>query len=222
MANNNIIKNRYYVITKDNETYAYISVKKDFYVEGVLGDNKAILSGYFPFYRTFKAFILDNSMQSFEHYLEGICISTNDRKNYFDISGEIICENYTLYDASMDEYCSVLEKKEKSSNMQIKLIEDEQLIKEINYLIRSSIRNLNSVYMFYYNSLKNHRYGNLKELIHYDLENVNIDENGKKISNETIEDLKEYLKTLSNDKEIKENDCQKNIKKKKRVKKSRK
>lgn len=215
MANNNIIKNRYYIITKDNEPYAYISVKKDFYVEGVLIEDKSLLLGYFPFYDTFKAFILDNSMQSFEHYLDGICISTNNRKNHFDISGKIIHENYTLYDASMDEYCDVLEKFEKSTNIQIKLIEDEQLIKDINYLIRSCIRNLNDVYMFYYNSLKNHRYGNLKELI-YDLEYVNIDETGIKVFEETIIDLKEYLKNLDVNKVTKINSSSKKLRKKKK------
>lgn len=203
MANNNIIKNRYYMIIKDNETYAYISVKKDFYTEGIIIKDKSVLSGYFPFYETFKAFILDNSMQSFEHYLEGICISPNVKKDYFNIDGKIICQNYTLYDADMDEYCDVVEKSEKCQNIQIKLIEDEELIKDINYLIRSGIRNLNNVYMFYYNSLKNHRYGNLKELI-WDLKDINIDEKGTKMHEETIKDLKEYFKNLYNTGEIKE------------------
>jgi len=215
MKNNNKIKNRYYIITKDNMPYAYISVKKDFYVEGVLVENKSLLSGYFQFYDTFKAFILDNSMQSFEHYLDGICISPDNRKNYFDINGKIIHDNYNLYDASMDEYCDVLEKFKKSTNIQFKLIEDEQLIKDINYLIRSGIRNLNDVYMFYYNSLKNHRYGNLKELI-YDLEYVNIDETGIKVFEETIIDLKEYLKNLDVNKVTKINSSQKKIRKKKK------
>ncbi|MBE6159782.1 MAG: hypothetical protein E7157_01905 [Lactobacillales bacterium] len=212
MTNNNKIKNRYFEIIKDNNIYAYISVKKDFYVEGILVEDKYVLSGYFPFYNKFNAFILDNSMQSFEHYLDGICIIPNETKK-FDITGKIICDSYTLYDAEMDEYCYVIEKKEKSSNLQIKLIEDEELIKDINYLIRSNIRNLNSVYMFYYNSLKNHRYGNLKELIS-DLKWFYEEDGDTSISLDTIEDLKIYLNTL--DRETTKEENQKKIEKSKR------
>lgn len=214
-----MLKNRYYVITKDNETYAYLCVKKDFYTEGILIENKAILLGYFYFYQKFKAFILDNSMQSFEHPLEGICVSTDDRKSYFDMDGKIILSDYSLYDVSMDEYFYEIILREKSSNIQIKLIEDDERIKDINYLIRMGIRNLNELYKFFYNSIKKHRYGNLKELIEDGFNEVFVDEFGTKLSLEVIEDIKRYLKTMCDDRDKKEETIsQKKLRKRKKRK----
>ncbi|MBR1413264.1 MAG: hypothetical protein IJ574_01160 [Bacilli bacterium] len=165
MKENSLIKNRYYEIDIDNKTYAYIRVKKDFYTEGVLIENKAILSGYFKWYRTFNAFILDNSLEKFEHDLDAISIESIEEKFIFDINGNTSSKEYNLYDADMDEYFYVFRKKLKYSNINIKIINDENVIKDIDFLIRNSIRNLNEICMWCYDSLQKHRYGNLKELI---------------------------------------------------------
>lgn len=220
MGNNNIIKNRYYIVLKDNQPYAYISVKKDFYAEGILLEDKTVLSGYFEFYDTFKAFILDNSMQTIEHPIESICLSAVNQKKTYDISGIIAADNYTLYDANMDEYCYIYNKTEKEYNLQIQLIEDEAVIKNINFLIRESIRNLNPIYMFCYNSLKNHRYNNLKSLIS-DLEYFYKNKDDTAINIETINDLKQYLKlleTVDKSEEIKQNKRRKQRKNKQKKK----
>lgn len=34
-----MLKNRSFIITKNNQLYAYINVKKDFYVEGIIYEN---------------------------------------------------------------------------------------------------------------------------------------------------------------------------------------
>lgn len=187
---NSLIKNRYYKIDIDNKTYAYINVKKDFYAEGILTENNAVLSGYFNLYKSFNAFILDNSMKKFEHYLDAISIKPIEENFNYDNDGNVSYTEYNLFDAVMDEYCYVSETKLKCSNVSIMLIDDENIIKDISFLIRNSIRNLNEVYKWYYNSLQRHRYGNLKELIH------GIKDSNSILNQDAVDDLEEYLKVL--------------------------
>ncbi len=201
------LKNRYYIINKDHKPYAYIRVKKDFYTEGILIENKSVLSGYFQFYDSFRAFVLDNSMDCFEKYLYGICISNENNKNILNL--DVDNRKYKLYQVDMDEYFDVLKKEEIADDLQIKLIEDKDIIKDIDCLIRNSIRNLNGVFQFYYDSLKNRRYGNLKELIgdlNYYLEN----DSNNEILEELLLELKEYLDVLNpKSKKLKCNEKQK-------------
>ncbi len=188
------LKNRYYIINKDHKPYAYIRVKKDFYTEGILIENKSVLLGYFQFYDSFKAFVLDNSRDCFEKYLYGIFISNENNKNILNL--DVGNEKYRLYQVDMDEYFDVLKREEIADGLQIKLIEDKDIIKDIDYLIRNSIRNLNSIFKSYYDYLKNHRYGNLKELIgdlNYYLEN----DGNNEILEDLIFELKEYLDVLN-------------------------
>lgn len=197
---NNVVKNKCYLIEKDDRTYAYISVKKDFYIEGICIEEKNIISGYFPFYTELKAFILSNDLEKYGQQLNAITIVPSKRSNSLNINGNIDSGvNYKLYDAKMDEYFYVSSKKEITSNIRIKLIKEEQTIKDINYLIRTGVKSMNDTCKYYYNILKQHRYGNLKELIH----ELKLYSEEKKIDLEyMISDLTGYLDILSPKKEI--------------------
>ncbi len=80
---NNILKNRYYLVTKDDKPYAYFSVKKDFYTEGYLVNEKTVLVGYFNGYKSFDVHTIDNLNNSPENHLNGLSIVPKKVLIYF-------------------------------------------------------------------------------------------------------------------------------------------
>lgn len=191
------IKNRYYKIIKDNETFAYIRVKKDFYLEGYLIEEKCLIVGYFTFYNDLNFYLLNNNT---ENSIDSLSVSSKNDLQHPNVNGIIHATDYCLYKTIMDEFCDVYSKEEICENFKITLIEDENIIKDINFLIRNYIRNLNSTSKLYYDMVSNHRYGNLKELIS-DLKNMRnaLEKIGVSINN--IEELNEYLQILKSKKE---------------------
>lgn len=189
-----VLKNRYYLITKNDEPFAYLSVKKDFYSEGILLENKAILVGYFNWYSSLDAHVIGISND--RNYLNGLSIIPKSDSHVFSVNGDIMSSNYCLYKANIDEYCNHSFKEEISCDIQIKKLSEETIIRDIDYLIRSSIRNLNDIYKQYYDMLKRHRYGNLKEVLN-GIRVIFDDGKDLGLSDSVIKDLEMYLKTLA-------------------------
>lgn len=227
MSNSNeIIKNRYYSVFKDDKPYAYFSVKKDFYTEGYLVNQQAVLVGYFNAYETFDVHVIDDADNFFMHYLNGISIVPSKTNDCFAVNGEINSSDYHLYKASLDEYCDHSLGEKIDCEIQIKMITDEEVIKNINYLIRNSIRGLTGNHRQYYDMLKGHRYGNLKGTIS-GIKLLLSEGSELGISDAAIEDLESYLEVLNpslKSSNIKKNNCNRsqNDNKKKVKKKSKK
>lgn len=191
----NVIKNKCYLIKKDGRPYGYINVKKDFYAEGILIDDKSILSGYFYLYDELKTFILSKDINKLGQKISAMAVIPTNKNKDINFSGNINYDIvYQMFDVEMDEYCFMSNKQEIESKIEIKLINDDQTIKDINYLIRTGIKDMNETCKYYYNYLKQHRYGNLKEMIK-DLKIYSVEEN---IDLENvISDLKIYLDSLT-------------------------
>ena len=193
MSNNDLIKNRYYVIKKDDETYAYLSVKKDFYVEGILTSNKTFLSGFFTFYDEIVLVIWDNNLKDNET-IKGISIKSDTESS--GINDNLIKQDYRLYNASVDEFGDVCDRSEISGSIKLIHITDENIIKDINYCIRQSKRDLNDIMKQYSLSFERRRVGRLKELL-YDINwYQSLHPEVTTISEEAIKDLNNYLRTL--------------------------
>lgn len=187
-----VLKNRYYCISKDNKAVAYISVKKDFYAEGVIIEEGIVLSGYFTNYEQLNCFKLDNSIQETKSIPKSISFVPAVENSLINLDGIIECPEFYLYDCDMDEYCDVWLKEKQDSNYSIVLIDDVEQIEKINYLIRKSISSLSDKHKSIYNCIKNHRYGNLKE----QLKDINLFSFDK----ELIFDLRNYLEILNSNK----------------------
>lgn len=99
-----ILKNRYYLVTKDDKPYAYFSVKKDFYCEGFLIEEKTSLVGYFNAYKSFDVHIIEDCNN--RNYFNGIAIVPKESNDNFVVNGDILSEDYHLYRANFDEYCN--------------------------------------------------------------------------------------------------------------------
>ena len=224
MSNNDLIKNRYLIIKKDDEVYAYLSVKKDFYVEGILTSNKTFLSGFFTFYDEIVLAIWDNNLKGNEK-IKGISIKSDAKSS--NINDNLKKQDYRLYNASIDEYCDVFDRNEISDSIKLIYITDENIIKDINYCIRQSKRDLNDIMKKYSLSFEHRRVGRLKELLH----DINWYHSSHPevtiISEETIKDLNNYLEGMqekNKQQKISNNDNNKstkeeNKKKKKKIKK---
>lgn len=189
-----ILKNRYYLVTKDEKPYAYFSVKKDFYCEGFLIEEKTSLVGYFNAYKSFDVHIIDCCND--RNYFNGFAIVPKKSDDSFAVNGEIFSEDYHLYRANLDEYCNHHLGEEIVGEIEIKKLTDEEVIQDVNYLIRSSLRKLTGIDKDYYEMLKRHRYGNLKEALSglKSLSEIGID---SEIPASVIKDLEFYLKSLN-------------------------
>lgn len=195
-----MLKNRCFAIYKDNDIYAYISVKKDFYTEGILCDSKDLLIGNFTFYNNFNCFIFDN--KKIDSYLNAISFESK-KEDWYDVSGDMSSRKFNLIKfIEMDEYFSVYKNKDSiiEEGYSFKEVTDEKIIADINFLIRNSIRCLNDEYKKLYDMLKRKRYGNLRELI-YDMvhppECMSKERQEKfKVPEDLLLELKEYLKIV--------------------------
>ena len=215
---NNILKNRYYLVTKDDKPYAYFSVKKDFYTEGYLVNEKTVLVGYFNGYKSFDVHTIDNLNNSPENHLNGLSIVPKKSTNLFSVDGEILSSDYRLYRANLDEYCNHMLGEEIDCEIQIKRIDDLEIIQDINYLIRSSLRELTGVPKQYYEMLKKHRYGNLKEALS-GLKSISEIGMDSLIPDSVISDLELFLKELNPNFSKVNSSCEKNNRKKQKVNK---
>jgi hypothetical protein len=214
MSNNDLIKNRYYIIKKDDEVYAYLSVKKDFYVEGILTSNKTFLSGFFTLYDEIVLIIWDNNLKDNEK-IKGISIKSDTESS--DINDNLIKQDYRLYNASVDEFGDVCDRNEISDSIKLIYITDENIIKDINYCIRQSKRDLNDIMKKYSLSFEHQRVGRLEEL----LSDINwyqsLHPEVTIVSEEAIKDLNNYLKGMkekNQQQKISNNDNNKSTKKK--------
>ena len=123
-----MLKNRYYCLSlnDDEEKTFLIRVKKDFYTEGVIVDEDKILQGYFYFYRFIFLNMLDNNDSKatiYEH--KGIVGSVEEGFSYARLDEEFVSYN-----------CS------SEMNVNLEEITDKELIGKIDFLIRSTIKNL--------------------------------------------------------------------------------
>lgn len=205
-----ILKNRYYLVTKDDKPYAYFSVKKDFYCEGFLIEEKNVLVGYFNAYKSFDVHIIEGSNN--RNYFNGFAIVPRKSNDIFVVNGDIFSEDYHLYRANLDEYCNHYLGEEIDGKIEIKKITDEEVIQDVNFLIRSSLRKLTGIDKNYYEMLKRHRYGNLREALSglKSLSESGIDSG---IPDSVINDLELYLKSLSLNTNEFDSICGKNNKK---------
>ena len=102
--------------------------------------------------------------------------------------------------------------------IQIKRIDDLEIIQDINYLIRSSLRELTGVPKQYYEMLKKHRYGNLKEALS-GLKSISEIGMDSLIPDSVISDLELVLKELNPNFSKVNSSCEKNNRKKQKVNK---
>lgn len=212
MENNedSILKNRYYLVTKDDKPYAYFSVKKDFYCEGFLIEEKNVLIGYFNAYKSFDVHIIEGCNN--RNYFNGFAIVPRKSNDSFVVNGDILSEDYHLYRANLDEYCNHHLGEEIVGKIEIKKLTDEEVIQDVNYLIRGSLRKLTGIDKDYYEMLKRHRYGNLKEALS-GLKSLSESGIDSEIPDSVIKDLELYLKNLSPSISKIDNSCGKNNKK---------
>ncbi len=200
----NIIRNRYYEITNNDKPYAYIRVKKDFYFEGYLAEEKSLIVGYFEFYNSLKYFTFN------EVPLPSFIIVPKKKDFSLDTQG-VLDEEYSLYTSDMDEDFYVFCKDEFISNLQIQEIKSENIMKDVNYVIRSFIRSLDSKRKFGYECIQHQRYNHLKKLTK-DLKY--IDKTEAEITDETVNDLLLYLEVLNPQKPTTKKQYKKKIKQK--------
>ena len=212
------LKNRSFIITKNNELYAYINVKKDFYVEGIVYENQTLITGYFRDYKSLNCIIFEN----WEKFVKGISFKNSKIEPLIDIDNNIINSNYDLYDCDIDQYGYTWLGEMKDANYSITLSGDPEINSKMDYLVRKSISSLNGLQKSVYQSFKNHRYGNLREYINdiTTLESNELTEDDKII----IMQLREYLKFLQQEKDVTVNkeESEKVVKNRKRKVKSKK
>lgn len=211
-----MLKNRSFIITKNNQLYAYINVKKDFYVEGIIYENQTLITGYFMDYKNLNCIIFKN----LEKYIKGISFKNSKITPLIDIDNNIINSNYDLYDCDIDEYGYAYLGEMEDSNYSITLSVDLELNSKMDYLVRKSITSLNELQKSVYQSFKNHRYGNLRNYIS-DINSFCTNELTEEDKIMLIQ-LREYLKILQQEKEktVKKTEPEKVIKNRKRKVKS--
>ena len=191
-----MLKNRYYCLSlnDDEEKTFLIRVKKDFYTEGIIVDEDKLLQGYFYFYHFIFLNMLDNNDSKatiYEH--KGIVGSIEEGFSYARLDEEFVSYN-----------CS------SEMNVNIEEITDKELIGKIDFLIRSTIRNLSSnnrqIYDFFNQRRKQH-FQDLKEDITSPIYNVDstayieIDDPELDFTREDLKEVGQYLQSL-NQKEI--------------------
>lgn len=189
------LKNRSFIITKNNKLYAYINVKKDFYVEGIIYENQTLITGYFRDYHILKCIIFEN----WEKCVNGISFKNSKLQPLIDIDNNIITSNFDLHDCDIDEYGYGWLGEMKDSNYSISLSTEPELNSKMDYLVRKSISSLNEWQKNVYQCLKNHRCGNLKEYINNIVtkELYVLTEDDKIM----LMQLRDYLKVLQQEKE---------------------
>ena len=177
-----MLKNRYYclILNDDIEKRFLLRVKKDFYTEGISVDEDKLLQGYFYFNGYICLNILDNNdleAKIWEH--KGIVGSIEDGVSH----------------AALDEE---LESYGRSSKMNVKLeeIADKELIGKIDFLIRSSIRNLSpnnrQIYDFF-NQRRKQYFQEFKSDITY----IEIDDPKLNFTREDLKEIGQYLQSLN-------------------------
>ena len=193
MSDNNLIKNRYFIIKKDNESYAYLSVKKDFYTEGMLVSNKTFLSGFFTLYNEIVLAVWNNDLKENEK-IKGISIKSDTEGS--NIDDNLKKQDYRLYEANIDCYCDVFDRKEIFDSIKLIYVDDENIIKDINYCIRKSKRDLNYIMKEYSLSFEHQRVNHLKELLCDINWFQSIHPDDITICEDDIKELDNYLKNL--------------------------
>ena len=215
--NDSIIKNRYCIIEENNEVYAYISIKKDFYVEGVLAKDKTLITGYFSLYDEIGLLIWKDNIK----YGESNGISIKSDSNMSTINDNFMKNDYRLYEARIDAYGGIFDRKEISNSIKLSYVTDKTIIKDIDYYIRESKKNLDSAIKKYLSFFEHNRIETLRELLndikwlkskHPDFDTIN---------EKDFEELSNYLKVLK-EKNKQEDTNDKNKTKIKKVKKERK
>lgn len=187
-----MLKNRYFCLNlNSNKSKKFlIRVKKDFYTEGVSVDEDKLLQGYFYFYNFICLNILDNNDLTstiFEH--KGIDGSIEKGVSYV-----ILDEEFVSYDCS--------------SEMEVNLeeITDKELIGKVDFLIRSTIRNLGSnnrqIYDFF-NQRRMQHFRELKSDMTSPIYNVDgtayieIDDPEIDFTREDLKEIGQYLQSLN-------------------------
>lgn len=210
------LKNRNFIITKNNEIYGYINVKKDFYAEGIIYESQTLITGYFNDYYRLNCILF----RDWGEKIKGISFSPSKIKPLIDIDSNIIDSDFELYNSIIDQYGNTDLKEIIDSNYSIVLSTEPEINSKMDYLVRKSISSLNDIQKSVYQSFKNHRYGNLRDHISsivtkepYVL--TEEDEN-------MLMQLREYLKVLQQEKEVKKTEPEKVAKNRKRKVKSKK
>lgn len=208
------LKNRSFIITKNNELYGYINVKKDFYVEGIIYGNQTLITGYFNDYYRLNCIIF----RDWEDKVKGISFNPSKIKPLIDIDNNIIDSDFDLYNNDIDQYGYADLKEMIDSNYSISLSTEPELNSKMDYLVRKSISSLNDIEKSIYQSFKNRRYGNLREFI-----NDMVTKEPYVLTEEDeimLIQLREYLKVLQQEKEAKKSEPEKVVKNRKRKVKS--
>lgn len=209
MQDNSIIKNQWYTIFKNNKPYMHLSVKKDFYTEGICVEDDTLLLGYFDYYEELKFFVYNE-----ESYVKQISIKP-EKIGEFCSDGTITGTNYKLYNVEMDNYFYIFRYFHDLANEDIKIehVTEEKTINDINFKIRQKIRQLNDEVRKEYIYRQKYRYGKLKEELQEIRGSVTKDPNFAihsvkgdfwirvLISSEAIEDWKKFLLILKNNME---------------------
>ncbi len=215
--NDSIIKNRYCIIEENNEVYAYISIKKDFYVEGVLAKDKTLITGYFSLYDEIGLLIWKDNIK----YGESNGISIKSDSNMSTINDNFMKSDYRLYEARIDAYGSIFDRKEISNSIKLSYVTDKTIIKDIDYYIRESKKNLDSAIKKYLSFFEHNRIETLRELLNDIKWLKSKHPDFDTISEKDFEELNNYLKVLK-EKNKQEDTNDKNKTKIKKVKKERK
>ncbi len=187
-----MLKNRYYRLSlNDDKGKNYLlRVKKDFYTEGVSVDEDKLLQGYFYFKDYMSLSILDNNdleAKIWEH--KGIVGSIEEGVAYGGLDEEFISYKCSSkIDVNLEE------------------ITDKELIGKIDFLIRSSIRNLSpnnrQIYDFF-NQRRKQYFQEFKSDITSPIYNVDgteyieIDDPKLDFTREDLKEIGQYLQSLN-------------------------
>lgn len=210
------LKNRSFIITKNNEIYGYINVKKDFYFEGIIYEDQTLITGYFNEYDRLNCIVF----RDLQDFSKGISFCPSKKTPLIDVDNNIISSDFDLHDGDIDEYGYAWPGEKKDSSYSITLSDNLELNSKLNYLVRKSINLLNERQQRVYQTLKNHRYGNLRENI-----NDIVTKEPYVLTEEDeimIAQYREYLKVLQQEKEVKKAEPEKVVKNRKRKVKSKK
>ena len=179
-----------------------------------MASNKTFLSGFFTLYDEIVLVIWNNNLKDNEK-IKGISIKSDTKGA--NINDNLLKQDYRLYNASIDEYCDVFDRNEISNSIKLINITDENIIKDINYCIRQSKRDLNDIMKKYSLSFEHRRVGRLKELLYFINWYQSLHPEVTILSEEAIKDLNNYLKGMkekNQQQKISNNDNNKSTKKK--------